>query len=179
MALGAPPPPLSELVRVQDRMSFLYLERSVIHRESNAITATDERGTMHIPAASLGALLLGPGTTVSHQAMLLMAESGSTVVWVGERGVRYYAHGRSLTTGCACWTRRHAWSRIGSRVLEWRGTCMRCVSRARMYRARICSSCAGARGRACANSIASMPIAPGCPGMAAIMMWPILVPEMP
>ena len=25
-----------------------------------------------------------------------MAESGSTVVWVGEEGVRYYAHGRSL-----------------------------------------------------------------------------------
>lgn len=28
--------------------------------------------------------------------MVLMAESGSTVVWVGEEGVRYYAHGRSL-----------------------------------------------------------------------------------
>jgi CRISPR-associated protein Cas1 len=28
--------------------------------------------------------------------MVLVAESGSTVVWVGERGVRYYAHGRSL-----------------------------------------------------------------------------------
>lgn len=77
-------------------MTFLYLERCVVHRESNAITATDERGTVHIPAASLGALLLGPGTTVSHAAMTLMAESGSTAVWVGERGVRYYAHGRSL-----------------------------------------------------------------------------------
>ena len=51
---------------------------------------------MHIPAASLGALLLGPGTTVSQQAMVLLAESGSTAVWVGEQGVRYYAHGRSL-----------------------------------------------------------------------------------
>lgn len=51
---------------------------------------------MHIPAASLGALLLGPGTSVSHQAMVLLAESASTVVWVGEWGVRYYAHGRSL-----------------------------------------------------------------------------------
>jgi len=94
---GAPTPDLSELVRAEDRISFIYLERAVIHRDQNAITATDERGVVHIPAASLGALLLGPGTKVTHQAMMLLAESGSTAVWVGERGVRYYAHGRNLT----------------------------------------------------------------------------------
>lgn len=87
---------MPELVRAQDRLTFIYLERCAIHRDANAITATDERGTIHIPAATLGALLLGPGTTVTQQAMVLMAESGSTVVWVGEEGVRYYAHGRSL-----------------------------------------------------------------------------------
>lgn len=93
---GTRPPELRELTRVRDRMTFLYLERCVVHRDASAITATDERGTLHIPAASLGALLLGPGTQVSHQAMVLLAESGSTAVWVGERAVRYYAHGRSL-----------------------------------------------------------------------------------
>ena len=97
MAMGARPPELPDLVRAQDRLSFIYLERCNIHRDANAITSTDERGTVHIPAAALGALLLGPGTTVSQQAMVLMAESGSTVVWVGEEGVRYYAHGRSLS----------------------------------------------------------------------------------
>jgi CRISPR-associated protein Cas1 len=93
---GSPTPDLPELVRAEDRISFIYLERAIIHRDQNAITATDERGVVHIPAASLGALLLGPGTRVTHQAMMLLAESGSTAVWVGERGVRYYAHGRSL-----------------------------------------------------------------------------------
>lgn len=78
-------------------MTFLYLEHAVISRDASAITATDERGTVHVPAAALGALLLGPGTNVTHQAMVLLAESGSTVVWVGEMGVRYYAHGRSLS----------------------------------------------------------------------------------
>lgn len=97
MALpGKKSPPLHELVRVQDRFTFIYLERTVVHRDANAITATDARGTVHIPAATLGALLLGPGTTVSQQAMLLLAESGSTAVWVGEEGVRYYCSGRSL-----------------------------------------------------------------------------------
>lgn len=94
---GAPPPSLGDLTRAQDRMSFIYVEHCVVHRDSNAITATDERGVVHIPAASLGVLLLGPGTNISHQAMVLLAESGSTAVWVGERGVRYYAHGRTLT----------------------------------------------------------------------------------
>jgi CRISPR-associated protein Cas1 len=93
---GAKPVPLGQLVRSQDRLSFIYLEHCVVHRDANAITARDRKGTVHIPAASLGALLLGPGTTVSQQAMVLLAESGSTAVWVGEQGVRYYAHGRSL-----------------------------------------------------------------------------------
>ncbi|MBE1877450.1 type I-E CRISPR-associated endonuclease Cas1e [Myceligenerans pegani] len=93
---GTRPAKITELARVQDRMTFVYIERAVISREDGAITSEDGHGTVHIPAASLGALLLGPGTTVSQQAMVLLAESGSTVVWVGERGVRYYAHGRSL-----------------------------------------------------------------------------------
>ncbi|WP_162616491.1 type I-E CRISPR-associated endonuclease Cas1e [Xylanimonas allomyrinae] len=96
MIPGARPPSVPDLVRAQDRLTFLYLERCVVSRDASAITATDERGTVHIPAATLGALLLGPGTNVTHQAMVLLAESASTVVWVGERGVRYYAHGRSL-----------------------------------------------------------------------------------
>jgi len=93
---GAKPVPLTQLLRAQDRLTFLYLEHCVVHREANAITARDAKGIVHIPAATLGALLLGPGTTVSQQAMVLLAESGSTAVWVGEQGVRYYAHGRSL-----------------------------------------------------------------------------------
>lgn len=97
MIPGTPPPKVSELLRAQDRLSFIYVEHAVVHREANAVTASDARGTVHIPAATLGCLLLGPGTRVSHQAMMLLAESGATAVWVGERGVRYYAHGRTLT----------------------------------------------------------------------------------
>lgn len=93
---GAKPVPLGQLVRAQDRLTFLYLEHCIVHRDANAITARDAKGTVHIPAASLGALMLGPGTNVSQQAMVLLAESGSTAIWVGEHGVRYYAHGRNL-----------------------------------------------------------------------------------
>ncbi|MDN6619458.1 MAG: type I-E CRISPR-associated endonuclease Cas1e, partial [Corynebacterium variabile] len=78
------------------RLSFVYLERCLVHRDANAITATNEKGVIHVPAAMIGALLLGPGTNISHQAMMLLADSGATTVWVGEKGVRYYAHGRPL-----------------------------------------------------------------------------------
>jgi len=94
---GAERAELSELPQIKDRVSFLYLERCLISRQDSAITITDERGTVHMPAASLGVVMLGPGTNVSHRAMELISDTGTSVVWVGERGVRYYAHGRPLT----------------------------------------------------------------------------------
>ncbi len=90
------PPELPQLARAADRLTFVYLERCRVHRDDNAITATDERGTVHIPASTLGTLLLGPGTTVTHQAMTLLHQSGVCAVWTGEEGVRYYGHGRPL-----------------------------------------------------------------------------------
>lgn len=93
---GIPPPVPTELVRVEDRLSFIYLERSVIHRSENAITATDDTGTVHLPAASLGCLLLGPGTRITHAAVSLLGDCGVSVVWTGEHGVRYYAHGSAV-----------------------------------------------------------------------------------
>ncbi|MFD9422575.1 MULTISPECIES: type I-E CRISPR-associated endonuclease Cas1e [unclassified Streptomyces] len=86
-----------ELTRVGDRLSFVYLERCTVHRDSNAITAEDADGVTHLPSATIGTLLLGPGTRVTHQAMALLGDSGAGVAWVGEHGVRYYAGGRALT----------------------------------------------------------------------------------
>lgn len=90
-----------ELARVGDRLSFVYLERCVVHRADNAITATDADGVTHIPSATIGTLLLGPGTRVTHQAMGVLGECGAGVAWVGEHGVRFYAGGRALTRSSA------------------------------------------------------------------------------
>jgi CRISPR-associated protein Cas1 len=94
---GAKRPELQELPQIRERISFLYLEHCLVSRQDSAITVTDERGTVHVPAASLGVLLLGPGTNVSHRAVELIGDTGASLLWVGERGVRYYAHGRPLT----------------------------------------------------------------------------------
>lgn len=51
---------------------------------------------MRIPGAMIGVLLLGPGVSVTHRATELIGDVGTAVIWVGEQGVRYYAHGRPL-----------------------------------------------------------------------------------
>ncbi|MGW0346000.1 type I-E CRISPR-associated endonuclease Cas1e [Streptomyces violaceoruber] len=90
-----------QLTRTGERLSFVYLERCTVHRDANAITAQDAEGTTHIPSATIGTLLLGPGTRVTHQAMSVLGETGAAVCWVGEHGVRYYASGRALSRSAA------------------------------------------------------------------------------
>lgn len=87
---------LVELPRMEDRATFLYIEHAKIHRVDSAVTVTDAKGVVRIPAAIVGVLLLGPGTDISHRAVELLGDTGTAIIWVGERGVRYYAHGRAL-----------------------------------------------------------------------------------
>jgi CRISPR-associated protein Cas1 len=93
---GLEKPELSDLPTVRDRISFLYAERCKINRQDGAVTFTDEKGTAYIPAAAISVLLLGPGTDISHRAVELIGTAGTALIWVGEHGVRYYAHGMPL-----------------------------------------------------------------------------------
>ena len=94
--IGAEKITLQELPHASDRISFIYIEYAKINRIDSAITAYKEEGTFHIPAALMSVLLLGPGTSITHRAMELLGSVGVCVIWVGEFGVRTYAHGRPL-----------------------------------------------------------------------------------
>lgn len=94
--IGAGKTTLKQLPKISDRVSFIYLEHAKINRCDSAVVATNERGIVKIPAAMIGVLLLGPGSDISHRAMELLGDTGTAIVWVGERGVRHYAHGRAL-----------------------------------------------------------------------------------
>ncbi len=93
---GAKKADIQELPRIEDRVSFIYIEHAKINRLDSAITVTDYHGTVRVPVAMIGVLLLGPGTDISHRTIELIGDAGSSILWVGERGVRFYAHGRSL-----------------------------------------------------------------------------------
>jgi CRISPR-associated protein Cas1 len=114
---GVDKPDLQALPVIRDRLSYLYLEHCKINRQDGAITVTDAKGTVHVPAATISVLLLGPGTDVSHRAMELLGDAGTSVVWVGEYGVRFYAQGRPLTHSSGLLIRQAALvSNVRSRV---------------------------------------------------------------
>lgn len=88
---------LLELPRIKDRVTFIYVEYAKINRQDSSITVVDKNGVVRIPSAMIGVLLLGPGTDITHRAVELIGDTGAAMVWVGERGVRQYAHGRALS----------------------------------------------------------------------------------
>lgn len=90
-------PDIQALPQITDRITFLYLEHCKINRQDSAITVIDDKGITNIPSGMISVLLLGPGTEITHRAMELIGDSGVSICWIGEHGVRYYAGGRPLT----------------------------------------------------------------------------------
>ncbi len=88
-----------DLHRVEDRVSTVYVERSHVDRDENAVVIVNQERVIRLPAAMVASLLLGPGTRITHGAVRLLADSGTTLCWVGERGVRMYASGLGTSRG--------------------------------------------------------------------------------
>jgi CRISPR-associated protein Cas1 len=107
--------PIPALLPVSRRVSFVYVEKAVVHRDSNAVVVMREDGTVHIPAATDASLLLGPGTRVTHQAMNLLGESGVSVCWTGSGGTPLYAYAPSLANSTRL---LDAQARLVSRVAD-------------------------------------------------------------
>ncbi len=84
---------LQLLPRFADKLSYLYVEHAVIEQEAKSIAVFRKEETFSVPAASLGLLILGPGTKISHAAVRALADNNCQLIWAGEHGVRFYAHG--------------------------------------------------------------------------------------
>ncbi|MFE7132692.1 type I-E CRISPR-associated endonuclease Cas1e [Streptomyces sp. NPDC057638] len=97
-----------DLHRLVDRVSSVYVERSHLDRDENAVVVINKRQTVRIPAAMVAVMLLGPGSRVTHGAIQLLADSGTAICWVGEQGVRMYASGLGPSRGAGL-LHRQAW----------------------------------------------------------------------
>lgn len=84
---------LRSLPKVRDSISFLQVSRCRIEQDAKAIAVWHEDGRYVIPCASLTTLLLGPGSVITHAAIKTLADNACMVQWVGEDGLRFYAHG--------------------------------------------------------------------------------------
>ncbi|MFI6367966.1 type I-E CRISPR-associated endonuclease Cas1e [Nocardia sp. NPDC050630] len=88
-----------DLHRLQDRISTVYVERSHIDRDENAVVVINKKETVRVPASLVAAMLLGPGTRITHAATALLADSGTAICWIGQQGVRMYAAGIGPSRG--------------------------------------------------------------------------------
>lgn len=108
---------LRELPKFRDGISYLYIEHGRIEQESKAIAWYGKEGKVSVPAASLGVLMLGPGTSITHEAIKALADNGCLINWVGEDSVRFYASGLGETRSSANMLRQATlWANMDSHL---------------------------------------------------------------
>lgn len=78
-----------------DRHGLLWLDRGQLNVESGCLRFITAGGTLaagdyQIPHQSVSIILLGPGSTVSHDALRLLARHNTLLSAVGEDGIRIY-----------------------------------------------------------------------------------------
>lgn len=79
-----------------DRHGLLWLARGNLYVEDGTLrfraaeSAEMKSGDYAIPYQSVSIVLLGPGSTVSHDALRILARHGTLLAAVGEGGVKFY-----------------------------------------------------------------------------------------
>ena len=82
------------LPQVKDKYPFLYLEHGRLEIDDSSIKWIDAtNNVVPLPVATLNALLLGPGTTVTHDAVRTAAAANCAICWVGADSLLFYSAG--------------------------------------------------------------------------------------
>jgi len=105
---------LADLPKIRERYPFLYFKHGRLEVDDSSIKwISADREVIRIPAATVMTILLGPGTTVTHEAVKVLATLNTTLCWVGEDSLMFYAVGqtpsadtrnlkRQLQLDCSC-----------------------------------------------------------------------------
>lgn len=89
----------NNLPQVCEKYPFLYLERGRLEIDDSSVKWIDNEGNLvRLPVATINTVLLGPGTSVTHEAIKVMTAANCTVCWVGEDSMLFYAVGQSPTS---------------------------------------------------------------------------------
>ena len=87
-------PPLETLSHARDRWTPIYLEHGRLEVDDASVKWIAKDGTVcPLPVATVSAIILGPGTTVTHAAVRAAAQCNCPLLWLGEDGLRFYAFG--------------------------------------------------------------------------------------
>lgn len=82
-------------IPMKERSGIIFLQYGQLDVLDSAFVLVDVNGVRtQIPVGGLACIMLEPGTRVSHAAVVLAAQVGCLLIWVGEGGVRLYASGQ-------------------------------------------------------------------------------------
>ncbi|HDY7621918.1 TPA: type I-E CRISPR-associated endonuclease Cas1 [Vibrio vulnificus] len=82
------------LPQVKDKYPFIYLERGRLEIDDSSVKWIDaDANIVPIPVATINTLLLGPGTSVTHDAIKTATAANCSICWVGEDSLLFYAAG--------------------------------------------------------------------------------------
>lgn len=86
------------LPQIKDRYPFIYLERGRLEIDDSSVKWLDSEGqVIRLPVATLNCILLGPGTSVTHDAVRTSVAANCALCWVGEDSLLFYAAGFTPT----------------------------------------------------------------------------------
>lgn len=88
---------LKELPKISDSVSFLYIEYAKIEQDNFSIKIVQGDSEIPVPVTQFCTLFLGPGISITHQAVKICADMGVLLIWYGENLSFYYAHGLGET----------------------------------------------------------------------------------
>lgn len=82
------------LPQIKDKYPFIYLERGRLEIDDSSIKWIDaDAHVVPLPVATLNCILLGPGTSVTHEAVKIATAANCAICWVGEDSLLFYAAG--------------------------------------------------------------------------------------
>ena len=78
----------------KDRWTPIYMEHGRLEVDDSSVKWIGSDGLLtRIPVATVSALILGPGTTITHAAVKACADCNTPVFWMGADGMRFYSFG--------------------------------------------------------------------------------------
>jgi CRISPR-associated protein Cas1 len=87
-------PPLDSLAPAKNRWTPIYLEHGRLEVDDSSVKWIGKDGLItRLPVATVSALILGPGTTITHAAVKAAAQCNCPLFWLGEDGLKFYAFG--------------------------------------------------------------------------------------
>jgi CRISPR-associated protein Cas1 len=120
-------------IRHADRHGLLWLDKGRLEVEAGCLRFITvgggalEAGDYQIPHESVSVILLGPGSSITHDAFRLLANHGTALAVIGEGGVRLYtapplmaATSALARRQAALWTDPKSWMDVARKMYAWR-----------------------------------------------------------